>query len=484
MSSRLESLRWLPEYGWWAMLACVITAGLVCNWFIAAGVLVVLLIHAFRPFDFIAAYLLVTAGSTFVYQEGGTLTLQLSLLTGAILLMLICYLLSNRGQAFAVPWTSLSWATLAYLLLSVANFGRGLISAYPRKSVLLEVLPVLAFGTTLLVANGFEPKRDLRLVVLALTGIAFGSAAMGFYVFAIIRTHTSGVYFNAVPGMVALLLVNLALRSSRLATAFMWVGLSLPLFLHQFLSFRRALWVGCLAGLLSSILIFVVGRGQARWSRTGLVVGTLMGLGVAGAISLELFYGQTDILKESAGRFASIGGTELTMETRSNVLRLVESAAVAGHIQESPWIGHGLGYTFIVQNPLHGVSRPQNWMDQNYLLIWLKQGVIGLAAYLWILWTAFWLGARHARQREDPWESSWFATTAAATAFLTVFSLSDWPFGQVNPTFLLALFFGGSMAMAGEGLLRFRWSAPGPLGGRSRHEELVGAVAPGTTAGS
>lgn len=484
MTSRLESLRWLPEYGWWAMLACVITAGLVGNWFIAAGVLVVLLIHAFRPFDFIAAYLLVTAGSNFVYYEGGNMMLQLSLLTGAILVMLICYVLSNRGQVFVVPWMNLSWAILAYLLLSMANFGRGLTSAYPLKSVLFEVLPVLAFGTALLVANGFEPKRDLRLVVLALTAIAFGSAALGFHVFAIIHTHTSGVYFNAVPGMVALLLVNLALRSSRLATAFMWVGVSLPLFLHQFLSFRRGLWVGCLAGLLSSILIFAVGRGRARWRRTGLVVGTLMGMGVVGAVSLELFYGQTDILKESVGRFASIGGTELKMETRSNVIRLMESAAVAGHIQKSPWIGHGLGYTFFVSLPVQGRSMPQWWVDENYLLIWLKQGAIGVAVYLWILWAAFRFGARHARQREDPWESSWFAATAAATAFLTVFSFSDWPFGQVNPTFLLALLFGGSMAMAREGLLRFRWSTPGPLVGRRRREELVGAVAPGTTVGS
>jgi hypothetical protein len=45
--------------------------------------------------------------------------------------------------------------------------------------------------------------------------------------------------------------------------------------------------------------------------------------------------------------------------------------------------------------------------------------------------------------------------------FLALFSLSDWPFDAVNPTFLVALLFGGSIAMAGGELLRVVWAAPG-----------------------
>jgi O-antigen ligase/polysaccharide polymerase Wzy-like membrane protein len=447
-----------PELSWWLMLACVISTGVLGNWFVAAGILVAVLVNAFRPFDFVAAYLLTTVGATFVYYEGGRLTAELSLLTGAICLMLVCYTLRNRSQILTLKWTPLTLPISAYVLLSAANFVRGVLSGHPAKSLGLELLPVLAIGTSLLVANGFDWKRDLRLLIVGLIGIAYGSAAMGFYVFAIIHTHTSGVYFNATPGLIALLLVNLALRARTVGTSLAWIGLSLPLYLHQFLSFRRSLWVGGMVGMLTTILIYAAGRGRERWSRVGLVLGILVGIGAVGAISLDVVYGQGDILQASVGRFATISKTEDTYDTRSNVIRLVEAAGVINLIRQSPWIGHGLGYTFVVSIPMQGIPRPQFWMDENYLLIWLKQGVIGVFVLIWVFWAGFRLGLREARSREDPSESSWFATLAATMTFMALFCLTDWPFGQVNPTFLLALFFGVAMALSPGGRVRLRWS--------------------------
>jgi hypothetical protein len=315
----------------------------------------------------------------------------------------------------------------------------------------------------------------MRLVVLSLAGIAFGSASLGYYIFSIIHTHTSGVYFNMIPGIVALLFVNLALRSKRGGEAAMWMLLSLPLYLHQFLSFRRGLWVGGITGLIASLLIFAWRGTRAHWSRAGMLVGILAAVGLAGGMSLEVLYGQTDILTESVARFASIGDTKVKMETRSNLIRLAETAGVLDLIRKSPVVGRGLGFTFFVRIPLQGTrTRLQWWMDENYLLIWLKQGLIGLLIYLWFLWTAFRFGVRYARAREDLWESSWFATTAAATVFLTMFSISDWPFGQVGPTFLLALIFGVSIAMAREGVVWFRWSPSGSLVASDSHRLASG----------
>jgi len=458
MNSRVLSPAWFPAYSWWVMLACVVSAGFFINWLVASVVLVVMLAHAFRPFDFMVAFCLTVAGATFVRYDAGKLTHELSLLTGVILLMLMCYTISMRGRLVVFPGTRLGWALLSYVLLSMANFGRGILSGHSNKFLLLDVLPVFAVGTSFLVANGFDSKRDLRTVVAALAVLGYGSAAFGFWVFAVIHTHTAGIYFNATPALVALLFVNLALRAERLKTTAVWMGLSLPLFLHQFLSFRRSLWVGCMAGLLTTILVFAVGS-RTRWRRAGLVFGSLLGIGVVGAVSLELIYGQTDILSQSVARFGSIGSTELTMETRANVARLVEAATMIDLIQQSPLLGYGLGYGFILKNWMWGERPVQYWADDNYLLIWLKQGAIGLALYLWILWAGLRLGVRQARGREGRWESSWFATLAAAMGFMALFSLTDWPFNQVNPTFLLALLFGGSMAMAREGRIRLQWSS-------------------------
>jgi O-antigen ligase len=133
-----------------------------------------------------------------------------------------------------------------------------------------------------------------------------------------------------------------------------------------------------------------------------LVLGILLGAGLVGAVGLEVIYGTTDILRESVGRFASIVGTEVKPENTSNISRLVEAAGVLEHIRQSPWIGHGVGYTFLVRHTLFGNPSPQWWIDENYLLIWVKQGAIGVAAYLWLLWTGVRFGIRHARQRHNP----------------------------------------------------------------------------------
>jgi O-antigen ligase len=469
MSTRIESRTWMPPYSWWVVLACAIATGLTGNWFLAAGVVLALVVYTARPFDFAVAYMMVTGGSTFIYYAGGNLTLQLGLLTGAIGLMLVCYVVSRRGESLALPRTSLTWPLVIYTLLSTANTVRGVIYGFAIKDILIEYAPVLSLASAFLVGNALQPKRDLGLVIFALLGTSIGSASLGYYVFSIIRTHTAGIYFHPLPGVVALLFINLALRSKKLEVAVMWTVLSLPLLLHQFLSFRRGLWLGLLAGFLSSVLIYTRGAdSRIRWKRTGVLFGSVIGAGVLGAVALAVIYGQFDIIEQAAGRFASIGGTEVTRENMSNVTRLVEYATAAGRIQESPWIGHGIGYSFIVHNVVNWRKEVQWWVHENYILVWLKQGLIGLVVFLWMLWRAFWLGARNATRREDPWESSWLASTAAATAFFAAFSLSDYPFDLEEATFLVALFWGGAMAITREGFVQFRWAVPGSRLARSR----------------
>src|SRR5204863_5273359 len=129
-------------------------------------------------------------------------------------------------------------------------------------------------------------------------------------------------------------------------------------------------------------------------------------------------------------------------------------------IRQSPFFGHGMGYTFTVKQLFSHDAHDQWGVHQNYLFVWLKQGLLGLALFIWMLGSGVALGVREARRRADPWEATWFGTTAAATVFLAVFSISNYPFEVVNETFLLALLWGGSMAMAHRGFIVFRWRAP------------------------
>ena len=467
MSARVDT--WIPERRWWVMLAAVLAAGLIGNWFIAAGLLVLMFTLIARPFDFVTAFLVVVAGASFISNAGGRLTFQLGLLTVAVLLMLVVYVVSTRGRILNLPRTTLTWPVLLYLALSIANAARGFAAGYSRRNWGLELIALLALGSALVVANAFDRRRDLRLAVVGLVAIGIAAAGRGFYDLAVTQMiHTRLTTALAVPGIIGLLLVNLALRSRTGLAALGWIALSLPMFLEQFISFGRGLWTAGLAGLLFSVLVFAgFGRGSAlRWRRVGLVLVMLTGLTLAMTFQVAIMLGRLDILGEAGSRVASITNTstEMNYGARSNLIRLGEYLDVIRLIRQSPWLGHGVGFTFVVKQAFSHNAGEQWGVHQNYLLVWLKQGLVGLALFVWMLLAAIIQGSREAGRRSDPWESTWFASTAAATVHLAVFSISGYPFASVNETFLLAFLWGGAIAMTSKGQITFQWSPTRPSG--------------------
>ncbi|HET9325232.1 MAG TPA: O-antigen ligase family protein [Candidatus Eisenbacteria bacterium] len=461
MSTRIEATPWMPDARSWLLLAAVVTVGLTFNWIFAAGLMVFVFAQMARPFHFLLAFLLVVTGASFISNSGGGLTFQLSLLMSVMVFAFVCYVLNFRDRVFSLCLSPLTVPVVAFIMLSLANAARGVLMGNHLRNLGLEFVAILGLGTSLIVANAFDAKRDLRFATIALIVIAQVASLWGFHSFAEAQTRTANAYTVALPGIVAMLLVNMALRSKNLATAFLWVLLSVPLFLHQLITFGRGLWTGCFAGLIVTFLVFG-GRGlgaRARWTRSMAVVGLIAGIGLIGAFQLVVVMGQRDLLQDAVTRLMSIGSTKEGIETRSNMIRLFEYATVIPIILSSPWVGQGLGFTFAVEEPFSRKYADQWGVHQNYLLVWLKQGAIGLALFIWMLWTATAMGAREARRRSDPWESTWFATIAAGTVFLAVFSLTNYPFAVVNEMFLLGLLWGAGMAMARTGSLSLRWSS-------------------------
>ena len=468
MRSAVVDTRVVPRIGWWLALAAVIATGLILNWGIAVLALVMVFVQIARPLDFLASFLMVVGGAAFVFNEAG-MTAQLGLLTIAILVMLGCYVLWMGRSSLSLAKARLSVPLLAFLVWTCLNAVRGVLTGAPTKHVGLELVPLLGLGCALLVANTFEARRDLRPTIWFLIAIGYGVAIWGFIVFSMTRAHVIGFYSMAIPGLVGLMLVNRALRSTTLIAILGWVALSIPLFVHQFVTFGRGLWTGCFAGLLLSAAMFAgLGRGSGvRWRRVALVVAMLAGFAAFGAVQAAVLLGQGDLLTEAWTRLSSITSVESGGATRSNVIRLFEYAKAIEFIRQSPLIGHGVGFTFSVKDPFSEITESQWGVHQNFLLIWLKQGLIGLALFLWMLWTAIALGVRESRRRTDPWEATWFATTAAATFFLVVFSLSNFPFSRVNETFCLATLWGGAMGMTRTGRVTLRWS-PEPSDDRGK----------------
>lgn len=458
--------RWQEASAWWLLLAVVLVLFLAVHWVAAVAFLGFALLQLARPLDFLASYLLVVAAATVVDYLHGTLTFQLALLSLGIVFTLFCYLLALRREAFVLQRTPLTAYLVLYAGLTVLNFGRGLLAGNSARYAGLELLAGLALASSLLVGNLRLRRSQVLATLVALWVIGLGHAALGFQYFAHFRTRTGGVRFTAVPGLVAILLFNYALFGKNRRTRWLPILAMLPLLMHQLLTFTRGYWLGLIAAFLWSVVVYG-GRGVgagARWARAGRVsAGLVLVLVLAGG-ALATFFDIPGLAMGAWRRLASSTGLQYTSATASNYFRLLEYDRALRDIAATPWWGRGLGYAFVTRDPFFNTMHEQWYVHQNYLLVWLKQGVLGLALFVAALVSAVTLGWR-GRLLAEPWAAAWCAGAAAVTIDIMVMSTMHFPLGEVNETFLLALLWGVTLALASPGRWRFAWRSgadPGP----------------------
>ena len=168
--------------------------------------------------------------------------------------------------------------------LTLLNFMRGLLVGNSARYAGLELLAMLALASCLLVANTRMTRTTVVVMLGGLWIVALGHVALGLDEFARFHTRAGGVYFTSVPGLVAILLFNFALRGN--TTRERWVPMLalLPLITHQFLSFTRGYWLGLMVGFAWSVAVYGA-RGvgaRERWVRAGRLLAGLVLASVAG----------------------------------------------------------------------------------------------------------------------------------------------------------------------------------------------------------
>jgi O-antigen ligase len=448
----------VPPLSWWLVLAIVLTAFLAIHWAVALVILILLVIQRARPLDFHTSYLLAVSVGSFVNYGAGRLTFEMSILTVFLVFSLFCYALSRRWDMFVFPRTPATKPLLLWLTLSTANFVRGMAVGNSARYGGLEYLAVLGLGSSLLVASRRYTEGEIKGSLTWLFVLGLMHSALGMYIFSIIHARTGSVYFMPTTGMVAVMLFNFALREEKLSRRVLWVGAMIPLLLHQFLSFTRGYWFGCIGGTLFSMLVYV-GRSEGnrmRWKRVGVTLGILLGFGILGVGMLASTLNISAIWNLAGARFASSTGTDFTWESSSNVVRLVEYVRVAEDIIQKPIFGWGLGYYFVVREPITFTLSEQWYTHEMYLYVWLKQGLIGLALWLWLLVALVRTGVS-GRRLPSFWEQSWCVGAAGVVVYIMVFSLVHFPLAEVNATFTFALVNGVAMAAAARGTIAFRW---------------------------
>ena len=427
-----------------------------------------LLAFVVRPLDPLMALLVAVASASFVQNETGRLATQLSALALLCFWALLCLGVSARSGSWRLPH---SWLTLALpIFLGTTGLSalHGIWDQQSPRYIGLELFPILALGTGLAVGGLWLSRRDARLVLVFLLILGVAHSGLGLFAYWAGGARRGGVFFTPVTGMLALLTLSFALREPRRCARLLLLLLCALFLLHQLLSFTRGYWMGLLAGLPVTVLLFTrrgpgVGR---RWRTVGATAAAVAVLVVLGVVGVSFWLGWGNAFGMMGARFASSLSTQQSSDAASNIARLVEYWTALQQIAAAPWFGHGLGFTLHVRMPFYLATSTQWFVHHVYLWIWLKEGLVGLAALLFVLFAGFRIGLRASREH-DPLTSAWGSCAAASTGYIAVLGLTNFPLAQVNSPFLLALLWGMAISFtrSQEGRVVWRVVAPvTPLG--------------------
>lgn len=447
---------------WWLLLVAVLALALFVHPIAAVAVLALVIIQRARPLDFLTSYMMVVVVGSFINYGGGfgsgALTSQLSVLTVFLVFMLYCYVLSRRWDSLILPQTPATLPLLLFFGLTLVNFVRGIAIGNSLHYGGLELLACLALVSCLLVSSRKFSEREYQVALLWLCVMGTCHFFLGAYVLSLFHRRLIGLYFSPVPGVVAMLVFNFALRARTRAKAVLWLLVMVPLLAHQFLSFTRGFWMAIIAGILFSLIVYI-GRSEGARDRARSAGFSLAFLGVVAAVSIGVIavgLGIGHVFELAGNRFASSAGTKYSWESSSNVVRLVEYFHVLDLITENPIFGHGLGYFFVVREPVYFSLIEQWFVHENYLLVTLKQGLIGLGLWVWLL-VAFVRVGVNGRRLPNLDEQAWCTGAGAVVIYIMVYSLVHFPLAETNTTFTFAMILGAAMRMTSRGSTALRW---------------------------
>lgn len=442
-----------------AVLAVSLAAGLLIHWGVAVMLLVLGLAILHQPFDLLFACVLIAITTPFANYDGGQLTRELGAVTLLILYALACLAIGVRLGRWHWPRSGLTPALALLGVTTALSVVNGLLARHSLRFLGLELLPNLGFFIAPMLGGVATTSRGRQVALSLLVVAALADVLLGFQAYAVNHQRIGGVYFTDNPGLVALILLNLALRTEDRRARWGMLILMGAMILHQVISFTRGYWFGLVAGVMLSFVMYG-GRSRERWGRIARLSAGGALVSLASLVTFGSWFGYGDIFVMIGQRLASsfsVGGSEGTI---SNFARVVEYTAALRSIAASPWFGHGLGFELLVRQPIYGIITSQWYLHQSYLLMWLNQGVFGLIALVWLLFAGVRLGVAGARTLPAE-EAGWNAAAASCTLSVAVIALTNFVFATVTTNFVIALLWGIALSTSAH-----RENARAPAPGR------------------
>jgi len=378
--------------------------------------------------DLRIGFLVAVAMASFVNYESGLLAPELGSVAAWMAFLGLLVFWRSRWKTWVAPPTTM-WAPL-WIWGAVCVYGvvYGVLAGNNLRFLGIEASGALWPFFGLLVCQAFT-RRGLALAGLGLVAIAFLHVAYGLAGFAQVHERLGGLYFTTLPGIVAVGLWTMAWVAPHSRWRLIAFALLIPLLVHQLFSFTRGYWLGILAGItVSSILSWkeMVSRGIGHLAKSAAILGGALAVTLVVVVFAVSALGGADLLGAAGRRMTSSFSTETSVETGSNVMRLMEYSLAIDAGRGAPITGRGLGFSYVFMDPFRGSRTVDRVVHNYYLFLWLKLGVFGVGAFLFFVWRTLRTTIRAARREPDWLGRCWLIMAAAMTVQLLVISSTNY----------------------------------------------------------
>jgi O-antigen ligase len=172
-----------------------------------------------------------------------------------------------------------------------------------------------------------------------------------------------------------------------------WALAALPVAaLALALSYRRSFWIGAVLALVLVGLVASRRRGRAVLAIASIVIA----VGIATALTI----GRSGEAYGALGQRAELLQPSQITATRGDRYRLDEQRNVRAELERDPVTGIGLAVPWQVRYPLSELH-DRRYVHGTALWFWLRLGLLGLFAYVWLVAAAAWAAVAVWRRHPD-----------------------------------------------------------------------------------